>query len=470
MIDANRGVEEYDGTKDDKRPVLIVVGGGFAGLCACRKMRKEFHVKLIDCKEYFEYYPGICRAYVHPKEHAKLSRHYQPTCDALRVEFVWGEATSVDADKKEIRVKEVATKAETILRYDYLLVTSGSQYGIDLVHKKRASHGTECLWYPTALQKTIDKSAWDGLDERFMRGRRKHLEAEYMELQKLHNNKETILVIGAGFVGIEFATEVKYYFPDIEVAIVESRDECVGVMPPRCIKYCENYMQKNGIKTIYGAKYTEFLGPECKESDEKCLESTLDKLDDLSGKWGIAIPSRVYMAVGLRPINQFLPEGCLTPGKRGGWIQASEDLAVTRNGEKVDGLFCAGNCAQVKDSKGEVLVLPKNSAPAESMATIACHNIRVAEGRKNPRFGGCFGWCKPKKEKHAHWDFVTGFCATSLGPHDATFVAGSTAKPHSGYTIMTGRLAAWNKEFIRWSKVDQAGNGCLGNLIWKFVH
>merc|ERR1712137_1383586 len=106
-------------------------------------------------------------------------------------------------------------------------------------------------------------------------------------------------------------------------------------------------------------------------------------------------------------------------------------------------------------------------------AAIACHNVRVAYGKTDngKRFGGCFGFCKPRKTKDLHYEMGIGLCATSLGPHDATFVAGNKPwESGSGYTVLTGRLAAMSKEFVRWSKVDQAGNGCLGNLIWKIVH
>lgn len=491
-LDKAAGVEAYDHTKVDSRPKLFVVGGGFAGLGACRAMCKEFQVTLIDCKEYFEYYPGICRAYVHPSEHAKLSRHYQPTCDKMKVNFVWGEAVSVNVQDKTIEVNEIQCKVNTKFKYDYLLCTNGSQYGIDLVHQKRASHGTECLWYPTFLEDGIKKSAWEGLDERFMRGRRKHLEAEYEVLKEMHKNGEQILVIGAGFVGIEFATEVKYYFPNIEVAIVESRNECVGVMPEACIKYCQNYLDKNDIKCIYGAAYKDFLSPQCKQKleaaahsnasesngrersntgdgmDRECtVKETLDQLDELSKKWGIKPPNRVYMAVGLRAINQYLPKECLTPikGSRGGWINANDRQEVMVGDKHADGIYAAGNCCDTKENN-----LPKNSFPAEMMASVACHNIRVAEARHNRKIGGCFGFCQPKKPKTTHWEFGVGLCATSLGPHDATFVAFGTEKPGSGYNVLTGCLAANAKEFVRYTKVDQAGGGCLSNLLWKLFH
>jgi len=437
-------------------------------------MCREFKVVLIDAKEYFEYFPGICRAYGDPREHRKLSQHYLPVCDALAVEFVWGEVLKLDLQSKILDVKEMACDCFTRIKYDYLVVTAGTQYGIQLQHKKRVGSAVECLWYPTALADDIEQSNWKGLDERYLVGRRKHLENEYDALCELNKQKATIMVIGAGFVGIEFATEVKYFFPDISVVITESRDKCIGTMPPACIKYVQNYLDKNGIRSIYNVKYDEFLESASALPRDISAENAfsasdsklLDKLPDMCRAWGVPEPSRIYMAVGVRAVNQFMPDDCVTPkraGGRGGYIVVDSKQQVLQGGKVLPDVFAAGNCCQPP------IAYPKNSFPAEAMAAVACHNIRVTHGLKGN--GGCFSFCRPKKMKEMHWELGIGLCATSLGPHDAAFVAGGRCgEPGSGYTVLTGHLSALNKEFIRWSKVDQIRGGCIGALVWKLIH
>ena len=46
---------------------VLVIGGGFAGLACGRDLRDEFLVTIVDAKEFFEYTPGVLRAYVKPK-------------------------------------------------------------------------------------------------------------------------------------------------------------------------------------------------------------------------------------------------------------------------------------------------------------------------------------------------------------------------------------------------------------------
>jgi len=451
------------------KPSVVVVGGGFAGLAACRRLRKRFNVVLVDAKEYFEYYPGILRAYLHPAEHGKLSALYQPICDAMGCKFIWGEATKVDGETKQVTVKCIARDGEKLLPYDYCIVTTGSQYGLYMSSVQRASNAAECLWYPTFLEKVIKTgSSWSALDERFISGRRAHFESELKVLMDIAQKRATIVIVGAGFVGIEWATEVKYYLPEIEVVVVESRGECVSVMPPKCRQYCQRYMEKAGIKTIYNFDYKSLLEPGTQRMtvDSAQLEST-----------GLTNVARTYMAVGVRSINQFLPADCLDamkydPGTgdvtRGGFAVCNKQMQILSKGEApwAGGcVFAAGNCCSVQG-----LRVPKNSFPGEDMAAVACHNIGVLERRRNSKHGGCFAGCRLKKMKELHWSRGMGLCATSLGPYDATFVAGSTEQSGSGYTVLTGCLSAYQKEFIRWSKVDQTRMGCVGTAVWGLVH
>lgn len=457
-----------DELQDDTRPLLIVIGGGFAGTLVCRKMTRDYHVVLIDAKEYFEYYPGICRAYADPKEHRKLSLHYQAICDAFDVEFLWGEVMSVRPDKKIVSVKTIAdAEVYDDIEYDYLVVACGSQYGINLQAIQSASTGHECLWYPTCLQSSMPDSRWNTLDERFLAGRRRHIDREYNELVELNRKGATILVVGAGFVGIEFATEVKHFFSNIDIVIVEARDACIGAMPEKCIEYVKSYLARKDIKVIYNQAYKEFMS--ATDSIPADFSKANQSLQELAKEWGITEPSRIYMAVGLRPINSFMPAQCLSPGKRGGWININKYQEVMLGDSPVEGVFAAGNCCSYAEGS-DMPAVPKNAFPGEDMASVACYNIRVLQAAKDSSSGCCFGLCRPRRKKEAHWGWGTGLCATSLGPDDATLVVGSTPERGSGFVALTGVIAALNKEFVRWSKVNQIAGGCFGGLVWKLVH
>eukprot|EP00747_Dinoflagellata_sp_TGD_P050302 gnl/TRDRNA2_/TRDRNA2_146680_c0_seq1.p2 gnl/TRDRNA2_/TRDRNA2_146680_c0~~gnl/TRDRNA2_/TRDRNA2_146680_c0_seq1.p2 ORF type:complete len:231 (+),score=25.65 gnl/TRDRNA2_/TRDRNA2_146680_c0_seq1:225-917(+) len=230
-------------------------------------------------------------------------------------------------------------------------------------------------------------------------------------------------------------------------------------MPPRCRRYVENAMQRLGIRTIYGAKYTEFLG------DGGRLPSNNEFLWDAHG---IKKPARVYMAVGVRAVNEFLPARTLTEkhNGKGGWIACNRKLQIVldSNEESPFGggrIFAAGNCCEVLGLDP----LPKNSFPAEDMAAYVCHNIEAMEREGEDH---CILWSSDASE--LTWRWGNGLCATSLGPYDGAFVMGQNVTPDSGYTVLTGYPSAMLKEFIRWSKVDQCRMGLVGRLVWGLVH
>jgi len=284
----------------------------------------------------------------------------------------------------------------------------------------------------------------------------------------MHDKKETILVVGAGPVGIEFATEVKHYFPNIEILIVESRGCPCGAMPKSCVKYIQGHLDRKGIKTLYNERYTNFMTKSGKNVAAPNSAGGEDSLVALAKKCGVAVPSRVYMAVGLRSLNKFLPEECLTEniGGRGGWVKVNiHQQVLGADGAPIEGVFAAGNCC---DAPGGELQVPKNVAPAETMASVACHNMRVVQGR-GAAGGGCFGFCRPRKMHKMHHNFATGIGAVSLGPNDATIVMCNKAQG-SGCFVMRGFPAAVSKELVRWTKVDAVNGGCFGKTFWKLFH
>eukprot|EP00406_Dinophysis_acuminata_P056190 CAMPEP_0179306330 /NCGR_PEP_ID=MMETSP0797-20121207/50075_1 /TAXON_ID=47934 /ORGANISM="Dinophysis acuminata, Strain DAEP01" /LENGTH=52 /DNA_ID=CAMNT_0021015989 /DNA_START=75 /DNA_END=229 /DNA_ORIENTATION=+ len=47
-------------------PRALVIGGQFSGIFTATDLKHNFRVTVVDAKEYFEYTPGVLRAYVKP--------------------------------------------------------------------------------------------------------------------------------------------------------------------------------------------------------------------------------------------------------------------------------------------------------------------------------------------------------------------------------------------------------------------
>merc|ERR1712137_456644 len=91
---------------------------------------------------------------------------------------------------------------------------------------------------------------------RFLEGRRRRILEEYHHLIELNNKKANLLVVGAGFIGVEWATELEYVFPDLTITILDMLPKCLGPLPESAAEYCSEYMHASGIREFYGVKYS----------------------------------------------------------------------------------------------------------------------------------------------------------------------------------------------------------------------
>lgn len=269
-------------------------------------------------------------------------------------------------------------------------------------------------------------------------------------MKQLNNQGATVLVVGAGFIGVEWATELQYYFPRMKLSIIDFLPRPLGPLPDSAAKYCENYMQKVGINTRYGVKYAP-------------KEAGFYESIGLSGE-----PDFTYVCIGVKASNYFMPKECLSdkgPGG-GGWITVNKNLQVINKEGNVwaDGkIFAVGDCNMVT----QVAPIPKISYPGEEQALHACKSIKRMAGTSS-----CFGMLsgKPGKPVTTWWPWGAGMFATSLGPDDACFVLAANSKPGSGFLTVWGWPCAIQKELIETTKVDECKANFVGEWIWHYVH
>jgi len=441
---------------------VLIIGGSFAGLCCGRDLADHFLVTIVDCKEYFEYTPGVLRAYVKPKHLDALTFQLYPVIEGrMGCKFIWGEVTELNGKDRTATVKPMFQAEKEVLDFDYCIIAAGCNFGP--FHK-----WGESLWFPTVHEAARLEGSWPHLDERFLEGRRRHILEEYNGIAALNEKGASILVVGAGFIGVEWVTELQHFFPKLKLTIIDFLPQPLGPLPAKAAKYCENYMNKKGIKQFYNIKY-EGKNPEF-----------LKKIELPNG------PDKEYICIGVKASNYFMPSETLSekgPGG-GGWILMDLTLAVkTRDNKKwsVDEkgyarIYAIGDCnyscveeAGKKPDEWPIPPIPKISYPGEEEAVIATKNIvkidkMVYQGKKTDNFGGSL-------EPHImHWPWGAGMFATSLGPDDACFVAGANWQKNSGIMCVWGSVCAVQKEVIEASKVDECAYGIVGRLIWHFVH
>jgi len=426
------------------KPRVLLIGGQFTGNFCARDLKKHFHVTVVDAKEYFEYTPGVLRAYVKPCHLDSLTFTLQPVLErSMGVKFIWGEVKSLDGDRKTATIKPIFSSTTDEISFDYCIICAGCNFG---PFKPMG----ESLWFPTIHEEARKVSDWPHIDERFIEGRRRHVLEEYHKLHDLNKKKAAVLVVGAGFIGVEWATEIEHFFPDITMTIIDFLPRCLGPLPDSAASYCSEYMSAVGIKEFYNCKY--------------------DPKSDAFWK-GIELPGKAdveYICIGVKASNYFMPKCVLSdkgPGG-GGWIHFNKYMQVVKKPTEGGGLWADGKVFAVGDCNlgcigeppnFEMPPIPKISYPGEEQALHACVNLERIHKNK--------GTLKP-----TWWPWGAGMFATSLGPHDACFVMAANENKGSGYMVNWWIPAALQKEVIETSKIDECRNGCMGILIWHFVH
>jgi hypothetical protein len=448
-----------------KRNVLII-GGSFAGLCVARALKGKFLCTIIDAKEFFEYTPGVLRAYVKPEHLDHLTFSLSPVIEKkMKCKYIWGEVLKLDGPALTATIKRMFMDTEEVINFDFCVIASGCNFGV--FHEMG-----ESLWFPTVHEAARPKGSWAHIDERFLEGRRRHILEEHERIHELNDKEAKLMIVGAGFIGVEWVTELDYFFPFLDLTIVDFLPTCLGPLPAKAALYCFNYMMRKNIKQVYNIKYA----PKEQEFWDKC-----------------GLPDRVdkeYICVGVKASSYFMPKDCLSekgPGG-GGWILMNMNLGVkTKSGqpwgvdqEGLPRVYAVGDCnygcvepsdeqksaaggQPIPFDKWPCAPIAKISYPGEEQAVIALKNIVKVDKI-------AFQGKKGLKTHDMHWPWGAGMFATSLGPKDACFVAGANYVKGSGWTVLWGRLSAIQKEIIEISKVDECAYGKIGRLIWHFVH
>ncbi|MCW4019332.1 MAG: FAD-dependent oxidoreductase [Candidatus Bathyarchaeota archaeon] len=183
---------------------------------------------------------------------------------------------------------------------------------------------------------------------------------------------KNLVILGCGFIGIEFADECKKN-RDLNVTIVETLDQCLQIVfgggACKCCQEIEDYLKQKGIDIATGSKIVEILGDEA------------IKAVKLSN--GEEIPAdALIVGVGVTPNVD---------------LAAKAGLALTKGGIVVDttmrtsdpNIFACGDCAtKFSFFTGKSSTL-KLASIATTEARIAGANLYEIS-RKNPGVLGVF--------------------------------------------------------------------------------
>ena len=366
---------------------VVIVGASFSGLAAQRQLsgHREVTVTLVDFKNYFEYTPGVLRCFVQPSYLSELTCPLPSSRNQLLAGAMCG------ATEHAVVVQDEHGK-ERPVPFDYLVLAVGSTYADPIK--------------PTREQRTLDERA-----------------ISWKRAAAKLGAANSVIIVGAGAVGVELAGEILTAYPGKRVTFVDMASTILPGFDDVAAAYSRAWLTRRGAELMLGQAIERISAESVVLTSGEELEADV-----------------VYKCVGVMPNTAMLKD---TPystsfGFRDS-IEVNDYLQVPGHPH----VYCVGD--MMSHASREL----KLGHTAELNAHLASLNILASVQGKS---------------LHTYPGGVTGADTTpkiyclSLGKYDAVL----------GFNglVLCGWYVAVVKWLLEWTKVAAAGERPVGVLFW----
>ncbi len=289
---------------------VVIIGGGFAGSLIAKALEKNFRVDLIDNKDYFEFTPGILRTIVEPSHVRKiqvLHSHYLTRANVIR------------SCVKEVSKKQVILENGKKIKFDYLIIATGSSYS-------------------------------SPIKDNVILASRANILRDYYE--KLCKSK-SILLIGGGLVGVELAAEISEKYKDKEICIVHSGKNLIERNNPKVMAYANKYLEKRGVKLIF---------------NERVVRSSKKRV--ITDKGREIKADLIFACTGIKPNSKILEKNFSNRLDEKGFVMVDKNLRI----KEESNIFAVGDVNSINEEK--------TAQNAEMQAKLVYQNILRLENNQ----------------------------------------------------------------------------------------
>jgi NADH:ubiquinone reductase (H+-translocating) len=340
------------------RPRVLILGGGFGGLGAARKLAKsEVDVVLVDANDYHTFQPLLYQVATDLLERSSVGHalrdlfHDQPNA---RVHLA--TATAIDPEHKRVDFDEMAP-----LDYDYLVLALGAKVNFFGVGGA-AEHAFPLYTLADAVRlKDHILERWEAADR---------------DPALVEDGALNVVIVGGGPTGVESAGAIAELYrsnfaedypdiaqDDVRLTLVEATPEIFAMFKPKLREYAKETLEERDVEVLNG-EVVSAIAP---------TRVTLKSGDELKAHtlvWGAGLQAN--------PIAKSLGVEL----ERADRIPVAPDLSVAGHPE----LFAVGDIAWITDTKtGEAL--PQLGGVALQSGEQAGENIaHLVVGKKTKPF------------------------------------------------------------------------------------
>jgi NADPH-dependent 2,4-dienoyl-CoA reductase/sulfur reductase-like enzyme/dissimilatory sulfite reductase (desulfoviridin) alpha/beta subunit/rhodanese-related sulfurtransferase len=248
------------------------------------------------------------------------------------------EAVALDADKKEITIRDVDNNAEEVCSYDKLVLAVGAS--------------------PAVLP-------IEGTDKAGVFKMRTPDDAIAIRSYVEEKGVKKAVVIGAGFIGLEAAENLKA--KGVQVTVIDFASQILpNIIDEEMAAYAKKHLLKEGIRVITGTKAEAILGT--------------DAVTGVKTSAGVLGCELLIMAAGIRPNTDFLKDSGIEMFK--GTILVDNTMKTS-----LEDVYAAGDCVMVTN---RITGKPQWS-PMGSSANMEGRTLAQVLAGKNKTYPGVLG-------------------------------------------------------------------------------
>jgi NADH dehydrogenase len=344
-------------------PVIVIVGGGFAGVAVARRLerrlaRNEADVILFSRDNYTLFTPMLPEV---TSGELEVRHVVTPIREQLRrTRFVLADVEEIDVQRRTVKYRHVLTRISAFQSYDQIVLALGSS--------------TSTFGLPGIAEHTWPLKSLDDAD-----ALRNHLVWLLEMADTIHDEERrarllTLVVVGGGFTGVETAGEIVDLFrsvirfystvhaDQVKMILIEAGPTLLAGLPPKMGTYAQRVLERRGIEVLLGDGVTG--------ADERGLTlASGRRIDSETIVWSAGVkPSPSIDAIAL-------------PLTKRGAVQTGRDMRVSA----AAGVWALGDCASIPDGDGGVYPMTAQHAIREG-PWLADNLVAVLRGKTTKPF------------------------------------------------------------------------------------